>query len=55
MTANHYSNGPVTDVTSDAIRCYQNTPGGGGSTSTYKAKAGGTIQTTEDHHEGSDP
>ncbi|KAK3361276.1 glycoside hydrolase [Lasiosphaeria ovina] len=46
MTANHYSNAPVTDVTSEAIRCYQNTPGGGGSTSTYKARAGGTITWT---------
>jgi hypothetical protein len=43
MTANHYSNGPVTDVTSDDIRCYQLNPGGGGSTSTYNAKAGGSI------------
>jgi hypothetical protein len=23
ITANHYSNGPVTDVTSQAIRCYE--------------------------------
>ncbi|KAK3323325.1 glycoside hydrolase [Cercophora scortea] len=46
MTANHYSNGPVQDVTSEAIRCFQDKPGGGGSTSTYKAKAGGTISWT---------
>ncbi|KAK3390674.1 glycoside hydrolase [Podospora didyma] len=55
MTANHYSNGPVQDVTSEAIRCYQNTPGGGGSTSTYKAKAGGTISWSANpniHHPG---
>ncbi|CAK7210937.1 hypothetical protein SCUCBS95973_000961 [Sporothrix curviconia] len=43
ITANHYSNGPVTDVTSDAIRCYQLTPGGGGSTSTSAVKAGGSV------------
>ncbi|ERT01158.1 uncharacterized protein SPSK_07884 [Sporothrix schenckii 1099-18] len=43
MTANHYSNGPVTDVSSEAIRCYQLTPGGGGSTSTSAVKAGGTV------------
>ena len=43
MAANHYSNGPVTDVSSVDIRCYQLTPGGGGSTSTYKVKAGGSI------------
>ncbi|KAF2632701.1 lytic polysaccharide monooxygenase [Macroventuria anomochaeta] len=27
ITANHYSNGPVTDVTSSALRCYELTPG----------------------------
>ncbi len=43
IAANHYSNGPVTDVTSEAIRCYQLTPGGGGSTSNYKIHAGGTL------------
>ncbi len=31
------------DVTSDAIRCYQLTPGGGGSTTNYKINAGGTL------------
>ena len=43
MTANHYSNGPVTDVSSEDIRCYQAMRGGGGSTSIYKAKAGGSV------------
>ncbi len=43
MAANHNSNGPVTDVTSEDIRCYQQTHGGGGSTSTFNAKAGGTV------------
>ncbi|TPX17705.1 uncharacterized protein E0L32_002806 [Thyridium curvatum] len=42
-TANHYSNGPVTDVRSEAIRCYQLAPGGGGVTQTFKANAGGSI------------
>ncbi len=41
--ANHDSNGPVTDVGSLDIRCYQLKPGGGGSTSTYQAKAGGSV------------
>jgi hypothetical protein len=43
MTANHYSNGPVTDVSSEAIRCYQLSPGGGGSTSNFKVAAGGSL------------
>ena len=40
-TANFQSNGPVTNVNSDAIRCYQ--AGAGGSTGVFKAKAGGSI------------
>ncbi len=43
VTANHYSNGPVTDVASADMRCYQLTPGGGGSTATTPVKAGSSI------------
>ncbi len=43
MAGNHNSNGPVTDVMSEDIRCYQLSHGGGGSTSTFSAKAGGAI------------
>ncbi|EKM57539.1 glycoside hydrolase family 61 protein [Phanerochaete carnosa HHB-10118-sp] len=43
-TANHYSNAPVTDVTSTALRCYeldmQNTPG---ETQTATVQAGSTV------------
>ena len=42
MTANHYSNGPVTDVSSSDIRCYQLSPGSGGAT-TANFRAGDTI------------
>ena len=41
--ANFNSNGPVTDVNSVDIRCYQLSRGGGGGTGVYKAKAGSTI------------
>lgn len=41
-TANWQSNGPVTDVTSAAIRCYQLAPGNEGAT-TQEFKAGSTI------------
>ena len=43
-TANHYSNAPVTDVTSEAIRCYEldydTTPG---ETSIATVQAGTTV------------
>lgn len=42
-TANYRSTGPVVDVTSDAIRCYQLTPGGGGGTSTADVRAGDEV------------
>lgn len=41
-TANHYSNGPVTDVTSSAIRCYELAPGSGAAT-TQNVAAGGSV------------
>ncbi|KAF3045546.1 hypothetical protein E8E12_009659 [Didymella heteroderae] len=41
-TANHYSNGPVTDVSSLAIRCYELNPGTGASSTTSVA-AGGSV------------
>ncbi|KAI2612820.1 glycoside hydrolase family 61 protein [Hypoxylon fragiforme] len=41
MTANFQSNGPVTDVNSDAIRCYQQATGGAAETT--EVKAGGTV------------
>ncbi|KAI1393861.1 glycoside hydrolase family 61 protein [Hypoxylon trugodes] len=40
-TANFQSNGPVTDVNSDAIRCYQRDAGG--APDTTQVKAGGQI------------
>ncbi|KAL6151144.1 hypothetical protein ACJQWK_11023 [Exserohilum turcicum] len=49
QTANYQSNGPVQDVTSDAIRCYQRSPSTTAKTLTVKAgdtlgfKAGTTI------------
>ncbi|KIY72290.1 lytic polysaccharide monooxygenase [Cylindrobasidium torrendii FP15055 ss-10] len=43
MTANHYSNGPVTDVTSDAIRCYELDGTVAGSTSIATVSAGSTV------------
>ncbi|KAI3337293.1 lytic polysaccharide monooxygenase [Xylariaceae sp. AK1471] len=44
QTANFQSNGPVTDVSSDAIRCYQQSSGGAPSIS--QVKAGGQITWT---------
>ncbi|KAF2453889.1 glycoside hydrolase [Lineolata rhizophorae] len=41
MTANHYSNGPVTDVTSQAIRCYEDPSHP--STETFTVEAGSEI------------
>ncbi|KAI1310931.1 glycoside hydrolase [Xylaria venustula] len=41
QTANFQSNGPVTDVTSDAIRCYERAPGG--APDITKINAGGQI------------
>lgn len=41
-TANWQHNGPVTDVSSSAIRCYQLSAGNGGAT-TANFKAGDTI------------
>lgn len=40
-TANYQSNGPVTDVNSNAIRCYELSPGT--ASQTYEVKAGDTI------------
>jgi hypothetical protein len=40
-TTNHYSNGPVTDVTSDQIRCYELS--GRPSASTYSVAAGSSV------------
>ncbi|KAI0022020.1 glycoside hydrolase family 61 protein [Xylariomycetidae sp. FL0641] len=45
QTANFQSNGPVTDVTSDAIRCYERTPGAGAQDTT-PVQAGGTLTFT---------
>ena len=42
MTVNHYSNAPVTDVTSPDIRCYQ-AGNGGSSTQTANVTAGTTV------------
>ncbi|KAI9713833.1 MAG: hypothetical protein M1820_000563 [Bogoriella megaspora] len=41
MTENHYSNGPVQDVTSQALRCYEIDPFP--TTSTTSVKAGSTV------------
>ncbi|OTA66719.1 lytic polysaccharide monooxygenase [Hypoxylon sp. EC38] len=41
QTANFQSNGPVTDVNSEAIRCYQRAPGG--APDVTQVKAGGQI------------
>ncbi|KAK3217569.1 hypothetical protein GRF29_1g3433800 [Pseudopithomyces chartarum] len=41
-TTNYQSNGPVTDVTSNQIRCYELSPGTG-APSTYTVTAGSTI------------
>ncbi|EDU50404.1 fungal cellulose binding domain containing protein [Pyrenophora tritici-repentis] len=40
-TSNYQSNGPVTDVTSNAIRCYELSPGTG--SKTYTVNAGDTV------------
>ncbi|KZM19661.1 hypothetical protein ST47_g8973 [Ascochyta rabiei] len=44
QTANYQSNGPVTDVSSTAIRCYQLAPGT--SAKTYTVNAGDTVAFT---------
>ncbi|KAF1964828.1 hypothetical protein BU23DRAFT_585385 [Bimuria novae-zelandiae CBS 107.79] len=41
-TSNYQSNGPVTDVTSNAIRCYELSPGSG-MPATYEVAAGSSI------------
>jgi len=41
--ANFNSNGPVTDVSSVDIRCFQAQRGGGGSTGIHKVAAGSTL------------
>lgn len=41
MTANHYSNGPIQDVTSEALRCYEIDPFP--TTSTTSVSAGSTV------------
>jgi hypothetical protein len=41
-TTNHYSNAPVTDVTSDAVRCYQLDPAGSAN-ATATVAAGATV------------
>lgn len=50
-TTNYQSNGPVTDVTSTQIRCYELAPGT--ASQTYEVKAGDTVgftaQTTISH------
>lgn len=46
MTSNKDSNGPVQNVNSEAIRCYQMRPGGGGTTSTHSIRAGSQITWT---------
>ncbi|KAG6840374.1 hypothetical protein C0991_007111, partial [Blastosporella zonata] len=43
MTANHYSNGPVTDVTSSAIRCYENDSTSAASAGIATVVAGSTV------------
>ena len=45
QTANFQSNGPVTDVSSEAIRCYERTPGTA-APATAAVKAGGKITFT---------
>lgn len=46
MTANHYSHGPVTDVTSADIRCYEDSSNP--TTETLSVKAGSTLGFTTD-------
>ncbi|KAF9025224.1 hypothetical protein BDZ89DRAFT_1092641 [Hymenopellis radicata] len=43
MTANHYSNGPVTDVTSSAIRCYELDTTSAGAAGIATVSAGSTV------------
>ena len=43
QAANFQSNGPVTNVNSNDIRCFQLRQGGGGSTSNYPIKAGSSL------------
>ena len=40
-TTNYQSNGPVTDVTSQQLRCYELSPGT--ASQTYEVKAGDTV------------
>lgn len=42
ITQNHYSNGPVTDVGSDLMTCYERDPGVG-APKTVNVQAGGTV------------
>jgi hypothetical protein len=46
-TTNHYSHGPVTDVTSDQIRCYELNPGTP-APQIATVQAGGTVTFTVD-------
>ncbi|KAK4032299.1 putative endo-beta-1,4-glucanase D [Parachaetomium inaequale] len=47
MTENHYSHGPVTDVTSSSMTCYEQDVGTGAA-KTVAVKAGGTVTFTVD-------
>ncbi|KIJ39757.1 lytic polysaccharide monooxygenase, partial [Sphaerobolus stellatus SS14] len=43
MTENHYSNGPVTDVTSQAFRCYELDPTNGPSQTQVATVSAGSM------------
>ena len=47
ITENHYSHGPVTDVTSSSMTCYERDVGTGAA-KTVAVKAGGTVTFTVD-------
>jgi hypothetical protein len=47
ITENHYSHGPVTDVSSSSMTCYQRDVGTGAA-KTVAVKAGGTVTFTVD-------
>lgn len=47
ITENKYSHGPVQDVTSQSMTCYEETPGTGAA-KTVAVKAGGTVSFTVD-------
>ncbi|KAL1842267.1 hypothetical protein VTJ49DRAFT_5652 [Mycothermus thermophilus] len=47
ITENHWSHGPVTDVNSQAMTCYEKTPGQG-APQTVNVRAGGTVTFTVD-------